>query len=182
MLRTVRSAATIILVREKGSGTVSIDKHGAPVCEYGLHELDKRHLTEGIIEAARIALAAGAREVWTLQTKGCSIQVDSESSIDEPLEDLRSQVMREGLGPNRLALFSAHLMGGCAMGTDPSKAAVDRNGQLFGVAGVYVGDASIFPTTPGVNPMITIMAMARRTAEAILEKERKAPIPAVRSA
>ncbi len=181
MLRTARSAATIILLREKGSGRVTIDKKGASICEYNLHELDKKHLIVGIIEAARITLAAGAQEISTLHTKRCSIQADSTSNHDELLEDLWGQVKREGVGPNRLALFSAHLMGGCAMGKDPSTAVVDPNGQLFGVEGVYLGDASVFPTTPGVNPMITIMAMARRTAEAIVEKEKIATTPTAHS-
>ena len=134
-------------------------------------------MMEGIVEAARINLAAGAQEVWTLHTRKCSIQTDSNSSGDQLLENLRAQIMREGVGPNRLALFSAHLMGGCAMGSDPSKAVADSSGRVYGAEGVYVGDASIFPTTPGVNPMITIMAMARRTADAILEKERKMVAP-----
>jgi choline dehydrogenase-like flavoprotein len=175
MLRISRSAASIILLREKGSGRVTIEKKGAPICEYNLDELDKKNLIEGLVEAARIALAAGSVEVSTLHTKGCSIQVDTASNRDELLEDLRTQIQREGVGPNRLSLFSAHLMGGCAMGKDSSSAVVDPNGQLYGVEGVYLGDASIFPTTPGVNPMITIMAMARRTAEAILEKEKTTP-------
>lgn len=181
MLRTARSAATIILLREKGSGTVSIDKHGAPVCEYNLHRLDREHMVEGIIEAARINLAAGAQEVWTLHTRQCSVQVDSSSSRDQLLDELRGKVRKEGVGSNRLALFSAHLMGGCTMGNDPSRAVVDPAGQIFGADGVYVGDASIFPTTPGINPMITIMTMARRTAGLILEKERKILAPATHS-
>ncbi len=182
MLRTAKSAATIILLREKGRGTVRTDRHGDPICEYNLHELDKKHLIEGIVEAARINLAAGAQEVWTLHTRTCSILADPTSSRDQLLENLRAQIMREGVGPNRLSLFSAHLMGGCAMSSDRSKAVTDPSGRVYGVEGVYVGDASVFPTTPGVNPMITIMAMARRTAEAILEKDRKIVTPAVRSA
>ncbi len=171
MLRAANSAATIILVREKGSGTIRIRRDGTPVCEYRLHELDKKHMIEGIIEAARINLAAGAQEVWTLHTRRCSIQADPASSQENLLEDLRRQLEREGVGPNRLSIFSAHLMGGCAMGNDPGRAVADPNGRVFGVDGVYVGDASIFPTTPGVNPMITIMAMARRTSDAICERK-----------
>ncbi len=173
MLQTAYSAATIILLREKGSGTIRIDKHGDPVSEYYLDELDKKHMLEGIIEAARINLAAGAKEVWSLHTQQCHIQTSTTSNRDALLEDFRSQIRKESIAPNRLSLFSAHLMGGCAMGNDSSKAVVDSTGQVYGVEGLYVGDASIFPTTPGVNPMITIMAMAQRTAMSILEKEKR---------
>jgi choline dehydrogenase-like flavoprotein len=44
----------------------------------------------------------------------------------------------------------------------------DPTGQLHDTPGVWIGDASAFPTSSGTNPMITIMALARRTAEAML--------------
>ncbi len=58
-------------------------------------------------------------------------------------------------------------MGSLPMVSDPRRAAVDPTGQVYGVRGLYVADASVFPSAPGVNPMITIMAMARRTAQRI---------------
>jgi choline dehydrogenase-like flavoprotein len=61
-------------------------------------------------------------------------------------------------------LFSAHLMGSCPMGSDPKWAAVRATGALDAAEGVFVADASVFPSAPGVNPMITIMAMAHRTS------------------
>ena len=88
---------------------------------------------------------------------------------DEPQAAQRfaEAVTRAGIRPNAQALFSAHLMGSLPMGRDPRRAAVDPGGQLYGVRNLFVADASLFPTAPGVNPMITIMAMARRVANRI---------------
>jgi choline dehydrogenase-like flavoprotein len=53
------------------------------------------------------------------------------------------------------------------MGSDPATSVANPFGELHDTAGVWIGDASAFPTASGVNPMITIMALAHRTAEAI---------------
>ena len=50
---------------------------------------------------------------------------------------------------------------------DPATSVADPRGELHDTPGVWIGDASAFPTSSGTNPMITIMALARRTAEAI---------------
>jgi choline dehydrogenase-like flavoprotein len=64
-------------------------------------------------------------------------------------------------------LFSAHQMGSCRMGSDPRTSVADPFGELHDTKGLWVGDASAFPTGSGVNPMVSIMALAHRTAEAI---------------
>ena len=58
-------------------------------------------------------------------------------------------------------------MGSCRMGKDPASSVANPWGELHDTPGVWVGDASAFPTASGTNPMITIMALARRTADAI---------------
>ncbi len=64
-------------------------------------------------------------------------------------------------------LFSAHQMGTCRMGTDRTRSVAGPWGELHDVKGVWIGDGSAFPTASGTNPMITIMALAHRTAEAL---------------
>ena len=58
-------------------------------------------------------------------------------------------------------------MGTCRMGKDPATSVAGPEGELHDTPGVWIGDASAFPTSSGTNPMITIMALARRTGEAI---------------
>jgi choline dehydrogenase-like flavoprotein len=53
------------------------------------------------------------------------------------------------------------------MGLDPASSVADPHGELHDAPGVWIGDASALPTPSGTNPMLTIMALARRTAHAI---------------
>jgi choline dehydrogenase-like flavoprotein len=62
-------------------------------------------------------------------------------------------------------LISTHTQGGCRMGDDPARSAVDRNGESHEVKGLFVGDGSLVPRTLSVNPSLTIMALATRLAE-----------------
>ena len=64
-------------------------------------------------------------------------------------------------------LFSAHQLGSCRMGNDPQTSVANPWGELHDTPGVWIGDGSAFPTATGTNPMISIMALAHRTAEAI---------------
>ena len=64
-------------------------------------------------------------------------------------------------------MFSAHQMGTCRMGKDPKTSVAGPFGELHDTPGVWIGDASAFPTASGVNPMLSVMGLAHRTAEAI---------------
>lgn len=66
--------------------------------------------------------------------------------------------------PTRCALGSAHQMGSCQMGTHSSTSVVDPRGRVWGTKGLYVADASVFPTASGVNPMITVSSPSRSAA------------------
>ena len=61
-------------------------------------------------------------------------------------------------------------MGSCRMGADPAASVADGRGELHDTKGVWIGDGSAFPTAPGVNPMISIMSLAHRTAENMLDR------------
>ena len=61
-------------------------------------------------------------------------------------------------------------MGTCRMGKDPQTSVAGPWGELHDTKGVWIGDGSAFPTASGTNPMISIMALARRTAGAIARR------------
>jgi choline dehydrogenase-like flavoprotein len=67
-------------------------------------------------------------------------------------------------------LSSTHVQGSCRMGDDPERSAVDRNGKMHGVDGLYVGDGSLVPRTLSVNPSLTIMALATRLADHLAQQ------------
>ncbi|MCZ7666689.1 MAG: GMC family oxidoreductase [Chloroflexi bacterium] len=64
--------------------------------------------------------------------------------------------------------FGLHLMGGCRMGLDPATSVVEPDYKLRGFDNVYVCDSSLFPNAPGINPALTIMALAQRLSEQLI--------------
>ena len=85
----------------------------------------------------------------------------------DDLEAFIDRAQRVPLRAGGQRLFSAHQMGSCRMGTDPATSVANPWGELHDVKGVWIGDGSAFPTPTGTNPMVSIMALAHRTAEAI---------------
>ncbi len=169
MGRIAHAAPMIVLVRDKNSGRVTLNKHGEPVVEYPLGEHERAQLTQGTIEALKVHLAAGATRVGTLHSRLAMLDAPAG---DEPWQSpafaaFAREVDARGLDPNRVLLFSAHQMGTCRIAADPRRGVAGDDHQVFGVKGLYVADASTFPTASGVNPMLTILALAHRAAQAI---------------
>ena len=162
-----RSSASIVLLRERGWGTVALDKDGYASVSYDLLKEDRETLLRGMEETARILAAAGAQGVWTTHNSQV-FAGDGEAPLRPgDIDSFSADLRREGVVYNRMLLYSAHLMGSCRMSADPSNGPVSPTGELHTVRRLFVGDSCVFPTTPAVNPMISIMAMARRTAESI---------------
>jgi choline dehydrogenase-like flavoprotein len=74
------------------------------------------------------------------------------------------------LEADHLPLMAFHPLGTCRMGADPAQSPVDPEGRLRGCEGLFVADGSIVPSSLGVNPQITIMALATRIAYGIAGK------------
>ena len=156
-----RNAATFIgLVRDHGGGRVTIDENGMAVPWYELtDELDVRNTHRALEAQVRLHAAAGARRIVAMAGGAPTWR------IGDDLEAFIARCKRIPLMAGGAKLFAAHQMGTCRMGTDPATSVADPRGQLHDVEGVWIGDSSAFPTSSGTNPMITVMALARRTAE-----------------
>ncbi len=68
-----------------------------------------------------------------------------------------------------MSYISFHQMASAAMGSDPSRSVIDEAGETHELKGLYVADGSAFPTSSGVNPMITIMAIADHVGRGMAE-------------
>ncbi|GIE89094.1 FAD-dependent oxidoreductase [Actinoplanes regularis] len=151
------------LIRDRGHGRVTLDAGGETTAWYDLtDELDLRNTRRAVEAEIRLHHAAGARGIRVLGHGLPPWQAG---------EDLEAFIARAGEIPLRAGgavLFSAHQMGSCRMGADPATSVADPRGELHDTPGVWIGDASAFPTASGTNPMITIMALASRTAEMCL--------------
>ena len=170
MRRLDRAASTIVLVRDVAEGRVTIDAHGEPVLEYRLSTRDRRNLTRGLQEAARIQRAAGALRIGSLHLRECSVGDGSSPIRGAEFDAFIDRLGRLGIRENGVALFSAHPMGSARGGANPKTSAAKPTGESHDVRNLWIGDGSLVPTAPGVNPMISIMALAARTAGFIRER------------
>jgi len=168
MIKAAQLATIVILTRDRGEGTVTLDRHGEPVIDYVTSVFDRRHLLHGMRQAARIHIAAGASEVLSLHNKPTQLKQPEVGRISErEWRNFDALLERRGMGVNRLMAFSAHQMGTCRMGADPAQSVVDGNCRVHGVEGLFVCDGSVFPAASGVNPMLSIMALAHRASQYI---------------
>lgn len=159
-----RLASASVLLHDEGAGRVRVGRDGRPRAVYWPDAGDQRSLLRGIEALARIYLAAGAERVY-LPFPGARPVVD-EASLAEAMAGAR---LRRYTTP----LSSVHPQASCALGRDPATGATDPAGELWGVPGVYVCDASLFPTSVGVPPQVTIMALASAVAERAAEEVRR---------
>jgi choline dehydrogenase-like flavoprotein len=153
------SAPFISVARDHGEGRVVIDDHGRALTRWSFDdEVDARLFRRAMVELAKLHRAIEAREIVTFYQQ--PIVWREGDNFDAFL----AEVERGSLAPNDVAAFTAHQMGSCRIGSDPADSVADGHGELHDVKGVWIGDGSAFPTAPGVNPMISIMSLAHRTA------------------
>jgi choline dehydrogenase-like flavoprotein len=155
----------ISLTRDRGAGQVSVDANGEGVPTYAVTDaLDLENLKKGIEVQIRLHEAAGAHQIGPL-AEGAPTWRRGDN-----IESFIAGVKRIPFRAGGYKLFSAHQMGTCRMGADPQASVAGPWGELHDTKGVWIGDGSAFPTSSGTNPMISIMALAHRTAEAIAEE------------
>ncbi len=139
---------------DEEGGTVSLRSGDRLSIRYPLGESHREAMNEAMRVMARIQLAAGAREVRTLHRDPVRIAGERDLSVLES----------RPFGPNLLAVFTAHQMGGCAAGADPKVAVVDGNLRHHHLANLWVLDGSVFPTSLGVNPQLSILGIVSAQA------------------
>ncbi len=148
-----------ILLRDRDHGRVTIRRDGSPIWKYRISTRDRTHMREGVRRAAELLAAAGAIEIFTSTIRPVRWVPDNDT-----IDKLVAGVDAIGYGPNQTSYFSFHQMGSARMGSDPATSVVDGDNQAHDIAGLYVMDGSSFPTASGVNPMISIAAIAHRGA------------------
>jgi choline dehydrogenase-like flavoprotein len=151
-----------VLLRDRDGGEVRVGRDGEPVVRYRLSPFDTDHLRTGIEGAMQILEAAGARRIFTSQSR---------PAIYEPGANGRERFMADadaaGYGSGQVHLGSFHIMGSARMGGSPGTSACDPTGQTWDVRDLYVFDGSTFPTASGVNPQISIQAIAHLSARGL---------------
>ena len=176
LMEAIRTVAPLIaLIRDQGAGRVGWSRGGHPRIEYRVSGADGDTARRALVEMARLGRAAGATRLLAVATPP---QWWSQGEGDHGFERFLNGVTRLSTSPNRVSFFSAHQMGTARAGADPRAYPCDPHGRVradasgSAVAGLYVGDASLFPSASGVNPMLSVMALAERTARAVLADHR----------
>ena len=149
-----RMVLTGVLVEDSRPGVVKRSSLGFAVPQYDITDYDHARFIKGAKHLATLHFEMGAHKVL--------LPFSNLHLVHSP--DELTKIDKIQPKPKDLELFTVHLMGTCKMGSDASKSVVDLSGQLWDLPGCYVADASLFPTAIGVNPQVTIMALALQVA------------------
>ncbi|KAF9107579.1 hypothetical protein BGX29_005938 [Mortierella sp. GBA35] len=168
MLRLNHVVPLIVLSRDRDGGSVVNGPDGLPRIKYTVSKHDTLSLEDGLERSLSILVAAGAKKVWTAQRFTSEFAVNSDLGVEDPeFKKYLKAVTRESIKPGSAVIGSAHQMGSCRMGNNPKSSAVKPTGETWEVKGLYVADASVFPTASGVNPMLTTYSIAHSIAQFI---------------
>lgn len=143
---------------ESRGGQVRIDDHGNPLLDYDFSDYLWRGFKKAYLRMAEAQFAAGARRVMPSHLDGRWTQGWNEAKAH--IETLAYKKFR-------VSVFTAHLMGGCAMGEDPKHSVTNSLGRHHQLENLSVFDGSLFPTSIGANPQLSIYGMVAKNATAL---------------
>lgn len=139
-------------------GMVGLDRHGDPVLDYRLTPYLLESMRRGYLAMAELQFAAGALEV---------IPVHSDASAYRSWREARTAIAALPMAALRAKVVSAHVMGGCALSADAKYGVADLDGSHHQVENLTICDGSIFPTSIGANPQLSVYAFASRIASGL---------------
>jgi choline dehydrogenase-like flavoprotein len=180
-LKLRHMAGFISLARDRDSGRVFPARDsGKPVIDYRISDFDNKHVLEGLVGLAKICYVTGAKEIHAF-VPGLEPFVRSANSkagdkkVDPGITDpdfaaWLGKLKATGGGSPYAPFTSAHQMGTCRMSSHPGAGVVDSKGKVWGTEGLYVADASVFPSASGVNPMATVLAISDWISRGISEE------------
>lgn len=165
-------SAYISLVRERDAGRVYPDPHDGKVrVDYTPSPHTRTLALEGILAMAKMAYVSGARRIFTVNQyvpeftrENVPPGVEDPGINDPKFVEWLAMVKKKGLTIPETTFGSAHQMGSCRMSAKAKDGVVDGKGKVWGTEGLYVMDASVFPSASGVNPMVTNMAITDWTS------------------
>lgn len=143
---------------ESPGGTVTLRDDGTPVLDYPLNDFIWDGARRALLTMAEMQFAAGAQRVFAVHEdcKGWANWADA-----------RAGIAALNMQPLTMRVVSAHVMGGCAMGTDAERSVTNSHGQPYRFGGLSVADGSLFPTSVGANPQESIYGLVARNMIAL---------------
>jgi len=164
----------IAITRDGGQGRTRLTRAGHVRIDYELDDAGRSTLRHALVSMARLARAGGAREILAVGAPLRRHLVDGTTAEGRHFAAFELDLAGTDFSPHRGTVASAHQMGTIRAGADPVDHPADPRGRIRAdargsiVQGLYVADSSTFPTGIGVNPMLSVMAMARRVSRTVL--------------
>jgi len=160
MRQFTRTHVQIALLRDgfhgdSRGGSVGLGSDGMPVLDYPLTPVVWDGVRRALLAMAEIQFAAGAKAVYPLHE-----QAEGYATVAAA----RAAIAQLSLRPLLTRVVSAHVMGGCGMAADERRGVVDGHGRHFQIDNLSVFDGSIFPTSIGANPQLSIYGIVGKLA------------------
>lgn len=170
--------ALVIIARDRDTGSVYPDPvDGRARIKYTPSQFDLNNLVDGMIGAAKIAYVSGATEIFPCVNgikpfiRSAATDSQDASITDAAFQAWLADFKKHGCPvPDGSTIMSAHQMGSNRMGTSAKNSVVDCHGKVWDTEGLYVMDASVFPSASGVNPMVTNMAISDASSRALVKE------------
>ncbi|VXC96813.1 Glucose-methanol-choline oxidoreductase [Pseudomonas sp. 8Z] len=148
---------------DSAEGRVELRSDGSPVLDYPMTDYTWDGVRRAFLSMAEVQFAAGAKAV---------MPIHSDARFVSTWRAAQAMIDNLDLALHRTRLGSAHVMGGCAMGEDPRQAVVDSLGRHHQLGNLSIHDGSLFPTSIGANPQLSIYALTAKLATHLIERLR----------
>jgi choline dehydrogenase-like flavoprotein len=150
---------------DSAEGRVELRGDGSPVLDYQMTDYTWDGVRRAFHTMAEIQFAAGAKAVLPLH---------ADADYVKTLGEAKSLIDNLSLELYRTRLGSAHVMGGCAMGEDPRQAVTDSLGRHHQLSNLSIHDGSLFPTSIGANPQLSIYGLTAKLSNLLAERLKSA--------
>jgi choline dehydrogenase-like flavoprotein len=154
---------------------VGIDSQGRPLVHYRFTPEVVEAFAAASRAAARIFFGAGATAVHSPLADPPLLERDQAAEV-------ATRIAARHFKAGKVSVSAAHLMGGCGMGRDAADSVTDSWGRVHGLPWLRVADASLFPDSLEINPYLTVMALADRVAEKLVQEAPALPAARRRTA
>jgi choline dehydrogenase-like flavoprotein len=142
-------------------GSIELASDGSAIVDYPINDYLWEGMKRSHLTMSELQFAAGAKAVRPAHT---------EAKWETSWEDSKAAINKLSYSASRALVGSAHVMGGMAMGENLDRCVVDSNGKYHYLDNLYVIDGSVFPTSIGANPQLSIYGMACKQATKLAEK------------
>jgi choline dehydrogenase-like flavoprotein len=142
-------------------GVVKLHKDGSPLLDYPLNDFVMDGARRALLNMAELQFAAGAKQV---------LPVHEDAQLYSTWGQAKAAIAQLAMRPLRTRVVSAHVMGGCAMSGEERKGVVRPDGRHWQIENLSVHDGSVFPTSIGANPQLSVYALAARMASGLSQQ------------